>query len=569
MILGALRAFVDRPTGMSFRPASASRLRGPAVDVPSSLPCATPQPAGGHGQVLVLFALFLTVFIGLSAMVIDYGYWLQERRTFQNYADAAALVGVNELRPPLGGPASANAEVAAVSDLNRQLGLNISNLSAAATAASSSSGLSSVSNVGYTGGDVFYIVAPPQASPSQLSDCPKPGTGSYINNPRAITVRIVHKSQRFFSQLFSGTDEKIGVCATAGSSAGGYAVAVLQPPVGDQPNNTNVTFNLAGSNTTVNIFGGDAVSNATFAAQGNPSPNSHQSPAVLQFHTSGNLLHLGIPNPNPLPWTIVPAQIADPSGNYLPPVPLDPRVQIPGWGPGGWLDASGGTYDPAATPLQYNGQAGPPTGPSEGTCNDPLSPGTHGLKPGNYSQLNLANGQRLWLCPGVFHLVAPTTGQSALAMSNGGVLAGQGVTLAFEPDAKMASAGGSQICLNFDSDPGGLCGAATQAAAPWTTGMTNHDVPIAVWIRPVSDCDPSATTPCADSSHVFQMAGGSGIDERGIIYGPTDNIKLASANALQASSSGEVWAWTLNYLGNSTLNQTFDGPSIDILKLVQ
>jgi len=64
------------------------------------------------------------------------------------------------------------------------------------------------------------------------------------------------------------------------------------------------------------------------------------------------------------------------------------------------------------------------------------------------------------------------------------------------------------------------------------------------------------------------MRAGARIRERGIIYGPTDNISLAG-QTVQASSSGEVWAWTLTYAGGSTLNQTFDGPDVSYPRLVQ
>ena len=47
------------------------------------------------GQVLVLFALSVVVFLGMAALVVDFGSWLQDRRTYQNAADAAALVGGN------------------------------------------------------------------------------------------------------------------------------------------------------------------------------------------------------------------------------------------------------------------------------------------------------------------------------------------------------------------------------------------------------------------------------------------------------------------------------------------
>jgi hypothetical protein len=85
----------------------------------------------------------------------------------------------------------------------------------------------------------------------------------------------------------------------------------------------------------------------------------------------------------------------------------------------------------------------------------------------------------------------------------------------------------------------------------------------------VPDCDPLAATPCSDSSNVFQMGGSAGIDERGIIYAPTDNVVIGSANTDQVSSSGELWAWTLKYNGQSSLDQTYDGPDVSYPILVQ
>ena len=49
------------------------------------------------GQTLVLFVLGLGVLLGMMAMAIDVGLYLQERRSLQNAADAAALAGVAEL----------------------------------------------------------------------------------------------------------------------------------------------------------------------------------------------------------------------------------------------------------------------------------------------------------------------------------------------------------------------------------------------------------------------------------------------------------------------------------------
>ena len=45
------------------------------------------------GQSLVLAAAAMVVILGMAAMAIDVGMFLQERRDLQNAADAAALAG--------------------------------------------------------------------------------------------------------------------------------------------------------------------------------------------------------------------------------------------------------------------------------------------------------------------------------------------------------------------------------------------------------------------------------------------------------------------------------------------
>lgn len=49
------------------------------------------------GQALVLFAVALIVFLGIAAIVVDYGYLATKRRHLQNVADAASLAGAWEL----------------------------------------------------------------------------------------------------------------------------------------------------------------------------------------------------------------------------------------------------------------------------------------------------------------------------------------------------------------------------------------------------------------------------------------------------------------------------------------
>ena len=52
---------------------------------------------GERGQTLIVAALFMAVVMGFTAMTIDVGLFLEDRRQLQNAADAAALAGVQHL----------------------------------------------------------------------------------------------------------------------------------------------------------------------------------------------------------------------------------------------------------------------------------------------------------------------------------------------------------------------------------------------------------------------------------------------------------------------------------------
>ena len=49
------------------------------------------------GQVLILFALMMSVLLIFVVMVVDVGFFLEKRRDAQNVVDAAALAGSQEL----------------------------------------------------------------------------------------------------------------------------------------------------------------------------------------------------------------------------------------------------------------------------------------------------------------------------------------------------------------------------------------------------------------------------------------------------------------------------------------
>lgn len=54
---------------------------------------------GERGQVLIIFAVFLTVIFLIGAASVDYGLWLSERQGIERAADFAALAGAQDLPP--------------------------------------------------------------------------------------------------------------------------------------------------------------------------------------------------------------------------------------------------------------------------------------------------------------------------------------------------------------------------------------------------------------------------------------------------------------------------------------
>src|SRR5256885_11766578 len=57
----------------------------------------TRNRAGESGQILVMAALLMVVFLGVVGFAVDYGVMLLERQRLQNAVDAASLAGARAL----------------------------------------------------------------------------------------------------------------------------------------------------------------------------------------------------------------------------------------------------------------------------------------------------------------------------------------------------------------------------------------------------------------------------------------------------------------------------------------
>ncbi|MEO5965013.1 MAG: pilus assembly protein TadG-related protein [Candidatus Limnocylindrales bacterium] len=503
------------------------------------------------GQVLVIFAIALLVLLGSTALATDYGFWLQEKRAIQNAADAAAQSAISELsvRPITVSKQTAAARHA-MDYLDEQLGLGLranGQLICAAAAASdpAGNGFGPEDCTSYAGPDRVSIRTPVNVG----MGCAGGGWGT-----RAITVRVQRMSARFFSRIYSNSDQAVGVCATSAIYGGGLAVAVLKPNTGDQPNSANLTMKLAGSNTFVRIWGGDIGINATFSAAGAPPPTSPNDPAFVKFMTaagtgiSDNRMYATIEAPSPMSWDVTARQVrtegltnATFDDLYHAPMHLPAYIPIPGWGNGLFAALTDGLTAP--TTLRSGTAA-------TGTCTDPVG-GAIGIAPGKYDLIEVSVLQRRWLCPGVYHLVS-RSGTEGVQIGRDGILAGQGVTIVLESDSGLRVSSGGTLLLNTAAAGGSV------TPAPWRTGDVRHDQPLSIWIEPIAACNPLQPA-CSDSvsTSVFDIAGGSGMDVKGIIYGPTDNMKIAGNGTHHGS--GEIWAWTIVYAGGSELDQTYEG----------
>ena len=515
-----------------------------------------PRPALPRGQVLVIVAFSMVVLLLIAGLVLDGGVWLVSQRSMRNAADSAAEAGVSELaRRPITAGKQLNAATHAMDVLNRQLKLGVADddiVSAATHALLDADGFGAEDAVpGYAGADRFIIRTPVTGDVS----C----TGATWGD-RALTVRIFHSAPRFMTSLIFPGDQQVHVCATSNIDGHPWVIAVLKPNTGSQPNNANKTMKIAGG-TTITVCGGDVGINSLLTVEGNKNaylkflkPTSNPACTLDQ---NNNAL-MTIENPSPPTWSSKDAQVrVEGAGSgtqddvYQAPAHLGSYIQIPSWGAAEYAALKDG----GAPLLRMTG-----TTPGNGTCTPPKTAPPYGdsIKPGKYSLIETGKGkfQNRWLCPGVYHFVVGGS-PTGLNIGQGGTIGGQGVTLVFETgpnhnkdDAPLTLSSGAALLLN-SVDAGG-----TQLPAPWNTNDPDHSIPITIWIKPSAGC-PLTPIPSCSSSSVFKSVAGSGLGMRGVVFGPTDDMKIAGNN--QHHGSGEIWAWTIEYLGNSRLDIVFEG----------
>jgi len=206
------------------------------------------------------------------------------------------------------------------------------------------------------------------------------------------------------------------------------------------------------------------------------------------------------------------------------------------------------------------------------------------LLPGRYENVHVGNGKCLVLDPrglqagknnGIYYF----TGN--VDLNNDALIVGDGVTLVFSWSSstnKFNMNAGASISLNsgnVTNNPlAALCNPNCKYAAwtarsggggnlSWSPGLSPTYAPptdpfergIAAYVcRSAANCGSGG----GPSTDILQMNSGAGIDYRGLIYAPFDNVKLAGQT--EHDDIGQLVSWTVQFTGGSDINETFDGP---------
>lgn len=183
------------------------------------------------GQVLVLFALFLLVLLGISAIAIDYAGWLLTDRYLQNVADHAALAGASEFRDPstandCSGAKCVNARAQAWSSLNDELDLGLTDLAIAALALDDSPA-DGQPNGTYNGQSVVFrdriwVSTPPPTYAAYT------GVGGlYASNQGVVFVRVDRAVRSFLGGALGIHPDPRHGWATAGVQSTDFALQIF------------------------------------------------------------------------------------------------------------------------------------------------------------------------------------------------------------------------------------------------------------------------------------------------------------------------------------------------------
>ncbi|HSL97061.1 MAG TPA: Tad domain-containing protein, partial [Candidatus Deferrimicrobiaceae bacterium] len=182
------------------------------------------------GQSLVLFVIFLTVLLGVSALGIDYATWLLTDRKLQNVTDSAVTAGASAFGNRIAkgscatspGDASCDqARLQAWTSINDALELGMDTTQLANISTSDRYALTSFSGTNFKGYTI-WVTTPPPNDPAYT------GLGGRLTlNFGIVWARVDVTAPSFFSNVFGiGPSQRHG-WATAGTLPTDFALQIF------------------------------------------------------------------------------------------------------------------------------------------------------------------------------------------------------------------------------------------------------------------------------------------------------------------------------------------------------
>jgi hypothetical protein len=496
-----------------------------------------------RGQAIVLVALMMVVLLGLTGVAVDISSAYSQYRFEKSVADAAALSGGQDLQQP--GGSRIVTDVERTSARARAMELLVGQLGATSTPSCPTS--ADIVDCALPGTD--YVVSIKTPSPTCV-DCDP-------NRSVQVTVELPNFGI-FFPRIFGQSEWAVGATAVAGINSGiRYAVVTLRPGgrlTGIHPCNVNVSGNTA----LVRVENGDIGSNRTACTSG--------SGAYIELEPGFRIFHH-----MPLePWRRIGIE---PQGILLQ-LPIDDPDYITN------AELSAIRSSMTAFASQAGGED---PGCAQAAIEAPgatIPAGARCYRPGVYPRIggvafSVNPSDTAFLYPGVYHFDGEVTIQgvfiggnvSKAAQPNGGV-----TIIAARDKAFNSQGAGANLSLN--RGPAGCASSdcrAGPAIAPNGHVMVAPDgTPITI-VVPKYDCfDGQTPRDCTDTTNdtknkTINLRGGGLLELSGVIYAPTDQVRVESNNAAQDGTVGQIISWTVEYGGNAGLNQqafTDDTPGI-------
>lgn len=504
---------------------------------------------GPAGQVIVIVALMLVVLVGIAGLAIDVSAAFATQRYERNVADAASLAGAQDLQVGDGRdvpdpPQYQQARARAIASLVQQL--KPTSVPACATATTAD-----IVNCVFPGTSYQVDVITDKAQPAP--------TCIQCEAERAVQVSVVRPSFGLaLARVFGFTNWTVRATSVAGMVfPKSYGLITLRPP-NPQKNGSDQNrkdINLAGTNTTVVIHGGDVGTNTDAFTNGS-------STTALTLDEGFKIFHIDTISPDP--WN---NGIGIPPGGLIPNLITEPAgVTYPAEGSG----TTYATQDAGLDPLCAGVPASLPFKPGD------TYPGNINLKcyrPGEYyADFNVqTNTDAAYLESGVyiFHQRVNVGGYLF-----GGLISNQpGVSLVMRSDELLDSTNSKGVELNYgDSSCADISCRATAPAGLAGPG----GIPLTIMVRTDDSCFAPGSSPrlpvlCTSGSpnntgtSVVNLAGGGILRVAGMIWAPTDNVYIKSDNGIQVGTIGQIVAWTVTYDGGAGLTQETkigEGPGV-------